>query len=287
MSRSSSGRVRRTTSAASRCCAGCRCARPGSTTSRRTRRGGTASRSPTPRVSTRSRSASTSAAWSCASTSRRMHGAPTRPRIAGRTASDPSSRSSAARPRSSPATARSVARSPASCRPSACASSRSSHGPRSASTARSGCPGPVTRTGRSPTGSSATPTWPRSLTEADILVVTMPLTEATRGHHQPDGHRRTAEPCVAHQRRAGRAGRRARPARRTPRSAASAGRSSTSSARSRSRADSPWWDVPNVIVTPHVSGHTLRFFDELVVENVRRYLAGEPLLNPVDPERGY
>jgi phosphoglycerate dehydrogenase-like enzyme len=50
---------------------------------------------------------------------------------------------------------------------------------------------------------------------------------------------------------------------------------------------SPWWDAPNVIVTPHASGHTLRFFDELVVENVRRYLAGEPLLNPVDPERGY
>jgi phosphoglycerate dehydrogenase-like enzyme len=51
--------------------------------------------------------------------------------------------------------------------------------------------------------------------------------------------------------------------------------------------ESPWWDAPNVIVTPHASGHTLRFFDELVVENVRRYLAGEPLLNPVDPERGY
>jgi phosphoglycerate dehydrogenase-like enzyme len=51
--------------------------------------------------------------------------------------------------------------------------------------------------------------------------------------------------------------------------------------------DSPWWDAPNVIVTPHASGHTLRFFDELVVENVRRYLVGEALLNPVDPERGY
>jgi len=51
--------------------------------------------------------------------------------------------------------------------------------------------------------------------------------------------------------------------------------------------DSPWWDAPNVIVTPHASGHTLRFFDELIVENVRRYLAGEPLLNPVDPDRGY
>ncbi|MEO8437801.1 MAG: D-2-hydroxyacid dehydrogenase [Chloroflexota bacterium] len=52
-------------------------------------------------------------------------------------------------------------------------------------------------------------------------------------------------------------------------------------------ADSPWWDAPNVIVTPHASGHTLRFLDDLLVENVRRYRASEPLLNPVDPERGY
>lgn len=52
-------------------------------------------------------------------------------------------------------------------------------------------------------------------------------------------------------------------------------------------ADDPLWDTPNVIVTPHASGATLRFLDELVVENVRRYLAGEPLLDPIDPERGY
>ena len=52
-------------------------------------------------------------------------------------------------------------------------------------------------------------------------------------------------------------------------------------------ADSPWWDAPNVIVTPHASGVTMRYFDDLVVENVRRYLGNEPLLNPVDPERGY
>jgi len=52
-------------------------------------------------------------------------------------------------------------------------------------------------------------------------------------------------------------------------------------------ADSPWWDTPNVIVTPHSSGMTHRFYDELLVENVRRYLAGEALLNQVDPERGY
>ena len=51
--------------------------------------------------------------------------------------------------------------------------------------------------------------------------------------------------------------------------------------------DHPLWDAPNVTITPHVSGATNRFRDELVLENVRRYLSGEPLLNPVDPERGY
>jgi phosphoglycerate dehydrogenase-like enzyme len=52
-------------------------------------------------------------------------------------------------------------------------------------------------------------------------------------------------------------------------------------------ADSPWWDTPNVVVTPHAAGATMRFIDELILENVRRYLGDEPLLNPVDPERGY
>jgi phosphoglycerate dehydrogenase-like enzyme len=51
--------------------------------------------------------------------------------------------------------------------------------------------------------------------------------------------------------------------------------------------DHPLWDAPNVTITPHVSGATSQFRDELVLENVRRYLAGEPLLNPVDPGRGY
>lgn len=52
-------------------------------------------------------------------------------------------------------------------------------------------------------------------------------------------------------------------------------------------AEHPLWDAPNVTITPHVSGATPRFRDGLVLENVRRYLAGEPLLNPIDPERGY
>jgi phosphoglycerate dehydrogenase-like enzyme len=49
----------------------------------------------------------------------------------------------------------------------------------------------------------------------------------------------------------------------------------------------PLWEAPNVTITPHVSGATSRYRDDLVIENVRRYLAGETLLNPIDPERGY
>ena len=55
-------------------------------------------------------------------------------------------------------------------------------------------------------------------------------------------------------------------------------------------ADSPLWDLPNVILTPHVSGPTPRYTERAVGlfrENLRRYLAGEPLLNEVDPNRGY
>ena len=45
----------------------------------------------------------------------------------------------------------------------------------------------------------------------------------------------------------------------------------------------------NVIITPHVSsagGERLRH-GVLVEENVRRFIAGDKLLNVVDPEKGY
>jgi phosphoglycerate dehydrogenase-like enzyme len=50
-------------------------------------------------------------------------------------------------------------------------------------------------------------------------------------------------------------------------------------------ADHPLWRFPNVILTPHVAGYSPRIADrhlELLVENVRRFAAGEPLLNVVD-----
>jgi len=55
-------------------------------------------------------------------------------------------------------------------------------------------------------------------------------------------------------------------------------------------ADSPLWTLPNSIVTPHVSGDAPDKWDvltDLICENVRRWLAGEPLLNMVDGSREY
>src|ERR671923_191607 len=51
----------------------------------------------------------------------------------------------------------------------------------------------------------------------------------------------------------------------------------------------PLWQMPNVLVTPHASGHSphsgRRMFD-LLRENLRRFAAGEPLLNVVDKQAG-
>jgi phosphoglycerate dehydrogenase-like enzyme len=53
---------------------------------------------------------------------------------------------------------------------------------------------------------------------------------------------------------------------------------------------SPLWALPNALLTPHISGASHLFWRRqtgLVVENIRRYLAGAPLLNTVDKQAGY
>lgn len=52
----------------------------------------------------------------------------------------------------------------------------------------------------------------------------------------------------------------------------------------------PLWRAPRVLITPHISSRSdlpgeARWI--LAVENLRRYVAGEPMLLSVDPQRGY
>lgn len=55
-------------------------------------------------------------------------------------------------------------------------------------------------------------------------------------------------------------------------------------------ADSPLWDLDNVIITAHYAGATPRYDERalpIFLENLRRYVAGEPLINVVDKTLGY
>lgn len=54
--------------------------------------------------------------------------------------------------------------------------------------------------------------------------------------------------------------------------------------------ESPLWEVPNLIITPHSAGFSPqrnRRLDEFFCENLSRYLAGQPLRNVVDRQKGY
>lgn len=55
-------------------------------------------------------------------------------------------------------------------------------------------------------------------------------------------------------------------------------------------ADSPLWNMPNVLITPHLGADSPWDYDEatkIFIENLGRFRRGEPLKNVVDPARGY
>lgn len=55
-------------------------------------------------------------------------------------------------------------------------------------------------------------------------------------------------------------------------------------------ADSPMWDAPNLLITPHSSSDGdlwQRDVAKIFLDNLARWRAGEPLRNVVDPARGY
>jgi phosphoglycerate dehydrogenase-like enzyme len=54
--------------------------------------------------------------------------------------------------------------------------------------------------------------------------------------------------------------------------------------------DSPLWKLSNVIISPHISGFTPHYDDratDVFAENLRRFVAGESLLNLVDRAHEY
>jgi phosphoglycerate dehydrogenase-like enzyme len=55
-------------------------------------------------------------------------------------------------------------------------------------------------------------------------------------------------------------------------------------------AESSLWELPNVLIAPHAAGQSVHDDERLVelfCDNLRRYLRGEPLRNRVDPEHYY
>jgi len=54
--------------------------------------------------------------------------------------------------------------------------------------------------------------------------------------------------------------------------------------------NSPLWEMPNLILSPHLAGASGEYFQraaDLFSENLRRYLTGQPLLNLYHPKLGY
>jgi phosphoglycerate dehydrogenase-like enzyme len=127
------------------------------------------------------------------------------------------------------------------------------------------------------------------LAECDYVTVTLPLTESTRGFI---GERELAamrphaylvnvgrgevvdQDALVEALRAGRIG----------------GAGLDVFEREPLEPESPLWAMENTILTPHMSGAFKGYVEaccELFADNLRRFVAGQPLLNQVDPALGY
>ena len=55
-------------------------------------------------------------------------------------------------------------------------------------------------------------------------------------------------------------------------------------------ANHPFWSLPNLVLTPHISGYTPNYFQKMLAlfeDNLDRFVHGRPLRNVVDKQLGY
>jgi phosphoglycerate dehydrogenase-like enzyme len=140
----------------------------------------------------------------------------------------------------------------------------------------------VARTARPDEGVHGVDELPALLPEADVVVVLVPLTDATRGLIDETFLAAMADGALLVN------------AARGPVSRTSALVAELSTGRLRAAldvtdpeplpADHPLWELPNVLLTPHVAGSVRGLLPRayrLVGDQVRRFAAGQPLINAV------
>ena len=130
---------------------------------------------------------------------------------------------------------------------------------------------------------------PKLLTQSDYVVITLPLTDETRSLFSSEQFRLMKE--TAYIINIGRGPIIDEPALICAlREKQIAGAGLDVFSREPLPADSPLWDIPNVIMTPHVSGGQEdyeREANKIFCENLKRFLAGRRLTNVVNKRLGY
>ncbi|TNH25466.1 phosphoglycerate dehydrogenase [Micromonospora orduensis] len=140
----------------------------------------------------------------------------------------------------------------------------------------------VARTARPEQGVHGVDELPRLLPEADVVVVLVPLTEQTRGLIDKEFLAAMSDGALLVNAARG-------PVARTEALVAELGTGRISAALDVTDpeplpADSPLWTMPNVLLTPHVAGSVRGLLPRayrLVGDQVRRFAAGQPLINTV------